>query len=127
MFTKEIIKRLPEYQNVEVSQPDFEKIDENINPLDFVKENDFISQIIGINPETGFPRNDIDILNDTSTNEEVRNYIVRCMRSHAPLSHPELDDEALFDFVMTKFENTSEYVDRLNKKYIQPFEEVESE
>lgn len=125
MFTEEIINRLPEFQNTLVTRPDLSSIDDTENPLDFVKDNDLINQIFSVNPDTGFPYNDIDVLNSVSTQHEIRDYLIRCLRSIPSVNNPDLSDEDLLALTYNRFEKTSDYVQRLEKFIAPPSDSAE--
>lgn len=125
MFNEDIIKRLPEFENAFVTRPDLSTIDKTENPLDFVKDNDLINQIFSVNPETGFPYNDIDVLNSASTQPEIRDYLIRCLRSVPSVNNPNLSDEDLLEMTYNRFEKTSDYVQRLEKFIASPADSAE--
>lgn len=117
MFNKDILKLLPEFQNVEVSQPNFEIIDEMPDPSNFVEDNDLINQIFTVNPNTGFPTNDLDLLDSVKTSNEVRDYLLRSLRSIPKFNNPNLTDEDLINLTYSRFENSSDYVKRLESYF----------
>ena len=117
MFNKDILKLLPEFQNVEVSQPNFGVIDDMPDPSIFVEDNDLINQIFTVNPKTGFPFNDLDILDSAKTSNEVRDYLLRSLRSIPKFNNPDLTDEDLINMTYSRFENSSDYVKRLESYF----------
>lgn len=111
MFNISNISRLPEYRGQAIEMCDYSKVDINEDPQ-FVDDNVLVDQILGINSDTGWPNNDIDILTNTN-NTEVRDYLLRCIKSLRPIDNSDLTDEDLEKLHYSKFDSPDSYVDRL--------------
>lgn len=107
----EQIKNLPEYANQYVEKCDLTKVDD-VKDGNFVTDDVLVSQILSVNPETGFPNNDIDILEST-TNVEVREYLLRCIKRLRPVPTDGLSDEDLQSLHFSRFDDGETYIQRL--------------
>lgn len=107
----EDIKNLPEYENQYVERCDLSTIDD-VGDVDFVDDDVLVSQILSKNPVTGFPMNDITVLEST-TNTEVRDYLLRCIKSMRPVDNTRIPEEDLEKLHYSKFDSPESYVERL--------------
>lgn len=107
----EDIKNLPEYENQYVERCDLSTIDD-VGDVDFVDDDVLVSQILSKNPETGFPMNDLTVLT-TTTNTEVRDYLLRCIKSMRPVDNSRISEDDLEKLHYSKFDTPDSYVQRL--------------
>lgn len=109
------VKKLPNYVDA-ICAPKSSLNDDYFMPssLDDVNDDDLLRIVVQTNPVTGFPRNDLSIILDDSTPNEVKDYLVRCIRQVAPKTSKVDDDTLLMELQQGKYETASAYVDRLN-------------
>lgn len=109
----EQIKNLPEYANQYVESCDLKTVDD-VKDVNFVTDDVLVTQILSVNPETGFPYNDIDVLEST-TNVEVREYLLRCIKRLRPVPTDGLSDEDLEKLHFSRFDDGNSYIQRLKE------------
>ena len=116
MFTKENIKKLPEFQNVAVERPDLSSIDVMSDPADILQDDSLLQQIFQFDTKTGLPVSDLDVLDNPSLKPELRDYMLRCLKRLPSVNNPDcLSDEDLVNLHFNRFEKGFDYVERLQK------------
>lgn len=71
--------------------------------------------VYAVNPLTGFPDNDLRIMNDSNVSPTLRQAIHNANHVVSPVGPSSFDDDAVLDSQQQPYESDDEYLDRLQE------------